>query len=112
MKVYVFSFVSFVSVVLIQPSNQLAAARDGVIRGRVELRRIIPQAERRPGVSDLGAPAAREVDDRLRSVVYLESAPRRAFDGDEAGHAVMDQRKETFVPHLLAVMTGTTVDFP
>jgi Carboxypeptidase regulatory-like domain len=25
---------------------------------------------------------------------------------------VMDQRNETFVPHLLAIMTGTTVDFP
>jgi hypothetical protein len=24
----------------------------------------------------------------------------------------MDQRNETFVPHVLAVMTGTTVDFP
>ena len=24
----------------------------------------------------------------------------------------MDQRNETFVPHVLAIMTGTTVDFP
>jgi plastocyanin len=112
-RVLLVTFVSFVSFVLIQPSNQLAAARNGTIRGRVELRRVVPQAERRPGVTDLGAPAAREGDDdRLRSVVYLESAPRRAFEADEAGHAVMDQRKETFVPHLLAVMTGTTVDFP
>jgi plastocyanin len=72
----------------------------------------VPQAERRPGVTELGAPPAHDVDDRLRSVVYLESAPRRAFEVDEGGHAVMDQRNETFVPHLLAVMTGTTVDFP
>lgn len=27
-------------------------------------------------------------------------------------HAVMDQRNETFVPHVLAVVAGTTVDFP
>jgi plastocyanin len=112
LNVYVFSFVSLVSLVFIQPSNQLAAARNGAIRGRVELRRVIPQAERRPGVNDLGAPAARDIDDRQRSVVYLESAPRRAFEVDEGGHAAMDQRNETFVPHLLAVMTGTTVDFP
>ena len=112
LNVYILFFVSFVSFVLMRPSNQLAAARNGVIRGRVELRRVSVQAERRPGVSDLGAPPARDVDDRLRSVVYLESAPRRAFDVEEAGHAVMDQRNETFVPHLLAVMTGTTVDFP
>jgi plastocyanin len=111
----VLTFVSLSAVVFFaffHPSNELGAARNGVIRGRVELRRVVPQAERRPGVSDLGGPAAREVDDRLRSVVYLESAPRRAFEVDEGGHAVMDQRNETFVPHLLAVMTGTTVDFP
>jgi len=45
-------------------------------------------------------------------VVYLESAPRGAFEPSEQGHAVMDQRNERFVPHVLAVMTGTTVDFP
>ena len=50
--------------------------------------------------------------DLLRSVVYLESAPRGAFDTNESGHAVMDQRNETFVPHVLAITTGTTVDFP
>jgi plastocyanin len=95
-----------------EPTSQLAAARNGVIRGRVELRRVVSQPERRPGVTDLGAPPPRDVDDRLRSVVYLESAPRRAFEVDDAGHVAMDQRNETFVPHLLAVMTGTTVDFP
>jgi plastocyanin len=44
--------------------------------------------------------------------VYLETAPRAAFDLVEAGHAVLDQRNETFVPHLVAITTGTTVDFP
>ena len=29
-----------------------------------------------------------------------------------AVQAVMDQRNETFVPHVLAITTGTTVDFP
>ena len=110
LKVYVFSSVSLVSLVF--SSGQLAAARNGVIRGRVDLRRVVSQAERRPSVNDLGAPAPRVVDDRLRSVVYLEAAPRRAFEVDDGGHAVMDQRNETFVPHLLAIMTGTTVDFP
>ena len=68
--------------------------------------------ERRPGVADLGTPAARELPDLLRSVVYLESAPRGAFESSDGGHAVMDQRNETFVPHVLAITTGTTVDFP
>ena len=63
-------------------------------------------------MADLGTPAARGVPDLLRSVVYLESAPRGAFEASEGGHAVMDQRNETFVPHVIAIMTGTTVDFP
>src|SRR6266568_1191623 len=106
----IFVFVSLVSLVVIRRSSELHAARSGTIRGRVELRRVVPPVERRPSVADLGTAAARGVDDRLRSVVYLESAPRGAFETDEGGHAVMDQRNETFVPHLLAIMTGTTVD--
>jgi plastocyanin len=90
----------------------LSGARAGSIRGRVDLRRPAVAAERRPGVADLGTPAARDLPDLRRSVVYLESAPRGAFETNEGGHAVMDQRNETFVPHVLAVMTGTTVDFP
>ena len=48
----------------------------------------------------------------LRSIVYLESAPRGAFEATDGGRAVMDQRNETFLPHVLAITTGTTVDFP
>jgi plastocyanin len=89
-----------------------AAARLGSIRGRVDLRRVAPAIERRPGVADLGPPPPRDVSDRFKSVVYLESAPRGAFEQTEGGRAVMDQRNETFVPHVLAITTGTTVDFP
>ena len=89
-----------------------AAQRAGAIRGRVELRRVAPVTERRPTVADLGAPRERDFTDRVRSVVYLEAAPRGAFEPIEPGRSVMDQRKETFLPHLLAVTTGTIVDFP
>jgi len=88
------------------------AARPGSIRGRVELRRVAAAAERRPGVADLGGPPPRDFPDRLKSIVYLESAPRGAFEQTESGRASMDQRNETFVPHVLAITTGTTVDFP
>ena len=63
-------------------------------------------------MADLGAAAPRDLPDLLRSVVYLESAPRGAFETSESGRVVMDQHNETFVPHVLAIMTGTTVDFP
>ncbi len=89
-----------------------SAARNGAIAGRVELRRPPAAPGRRPGVSDLGTPAMQPTAERQMSVVYLESAPRGAFDQNEPDRAVMDQRNETFVPHVLAVTTGTTVDFP
>ena len=94
------------------PFVPLAGARPGSIRGRVEVKRPAVAAERRPGVADLGTAPPRDLPDLLRSIVYLESAPRGAFESGDAGHAVMDQRNETFVPHVLAIMTGTTVDFP
>ena len=81
------------------PACAALAARNGAIRGRVELRRVATPVERRPTVSELGAPAgtaANDVADRLRSVVYLESAPRGAFEQSERGRAVMDQRNERF----------------
>jgi plastocyanin len=103
--------VSFLALVaLVSPG--LESARPGAIRGRVEIKRPAVAVERRPGITDLGASAPRDVPDLLRSIVYLESAPRGAFESGDAGHAVMDQRNETFVPHVLAIMTGTTVDFP
>ena len=76
------------------------------------MRRAVAPMERRPGVADLGTPPGRGMPDLRRSVVYLESAPRGAFEPSDAGRAVMDQRNETFVPHVLAITTGTTVDFP
>jgi plastocyanin len=88
-------------------------ARTGAIGGRVVLRRTPPPVERRPAVAELGAPAAlQDLSDRLLSVVYLESAPQGAFEQTAPAQAVMDQREERFVPHVLAVTTGTTVEFP
>ena len=96
-----------------QTSDDVAAqgGRRGSIRGRVSLNRV-STAARRPSVTGFETPAPSDSPDRLRSVVYLESAPRGAFEQTDGGRAVMDQRNETFVPHVLAVTTGTTVDFP
>jgi len=88
------------------------AAALGAIRGRVEIGRPVVSGERRPNVAQLGTPATRSRDDLTRSVVYLQTAPRGAFEQTESGRAVMDQKNETFVPHVLAVTTGTTVEFP
>lgn len=84
----------------------------GSIRGRVDLAGAVSGIDRRPSVSDLGMSQSPGVTaDQRRSVVYLETAPRGAFEDRGEMRAVMDQRNETFVPHVLAVMAGTTVDF-
>jgi plastocyanin len=90
-------------------------ARDtanGTIRGRVTLRQPPQEVTPRPNVADLGMPAPQGQADRRRSVVYFENAPRAAFDTREEPRARMDQRNETFVPHVLAIVAGTWVDFP
>src|SRR5436190_8581804 len=85
----------------------------GSIRGSVDARRPpAAAAARRPTVAALGAPTEVARIDRTRSVVYLESAPRGAFEQVNPARAVMDQRNETFMPHVLAVTAGTIVDFP
>jgi plastocyanin len=43
--------------------------------------------------------------------VYLEAAPQGAFEEHERPRAVLDQRRETFVPYVLAIEVGTTVEF-
>jgi plastocyanin len=85
-------------------------APTGSIRGRVAMpdARSAPQ---RPAAADLSTRRPASVD-RTRAVVYLESAPRLAFDDLPAGRARMDQRGEQFVPRVLAITVGTVVDFP
>jgi plastocyanin len=84
----------------------------GAIRGRVELRQPAADHEPRPNVAELRMPGSHGATDRRRSVVYLDPGPRAAFDLRDEPHARMDQRSETFIPHVLAIMAGATVDFP
>ena len=90
----------------------VVSAATGVIRGRVML--VDPPADyvRRPNPAEIGMPAAHGATDRRRSVVYLDPAPRAAFDAREEPRARMDQQDETFIPHVLAIVAGTVVDFP
>jgi plastocyanin len=88
------------------------ASPSGSIRGRVDIRRVAAAPERRPGVTDLGNPTPRDIPDLRTAVVYLESGPARAFEERRPARARMDQRHETFYPHVLAVTSGTLVDFP
>jgi plastocyanin len=42
--------------------------------------------------------------------VYVDAIPGKTFPAPTE-HTVMDQRKLTFIPHVLVVLKGTTVDF-
>jgi plastocyanin len=96
--------------IVVTPASGRAV--NGTIRGRVELRSTPPDLARRPNVSDVTMPRSHDATDRRRSVVYLETAPRAAFEQREDARAKLDQRNEAFVPHVLAIVAGTTVDFP
>lgn len=43
-------------------------------------------------------------------VVYVDVIPDKKFDAPKE-HVLIDQRKMTFAPHVVAVQQGTTVDF-
>jgi len=80
----------------------------GIVRGRFAL--PAPGLDdRRPALTDPRRPAVRQP--RV-GVVYLEVAPSAAFEEPVRTRERLDQRNETFVPHVLAVRTGTIVDFP
>src|SRR5262245_40881018 len=81
-----------------------------VLFGRVDVRAPTGPAVR-PDIRDLGT-ARRPGPVGRRSVVYFESAPRAAFETSADRRARLDQRNQRFVPHVLAITAGTTVDFP
>ena len=113
MRVFaLFSLSVAVVVPVVLSSQEIDQRPAGSLRGRVDIRRTAAIAERRPGVTDLATAGPRDVPDLRKAVVYLETAPRGAFDTPEPARLRMDQRNETFVPHVLAVTSGTVVDFP
>lgn len=107
-----------VSMVLAFAGLVLSAAAEssdpvsGTITGRVTVRLPTGPPRARPSVREMGTPTERGIPDRRQSVVYLETAPQGAFEDRPPGRAVLDQRKETFVPYVLPIVKGTTVEFP
>jgi plastocyanin len=65
------------------------------------------------GATPPSRPAPELKDEFANVVVYLERNP--ALDGvnvDHPAHPAMSQKDEAFVPHTLAILKGTTVEFP
>jgi plastocyanin len=93
-------------------SGAPSTAATGAISGRVDVRPGAAPADTSPRVAELGAGAYRATPGRRESVVYLETAPQAAFGDEPRAHATMNQLDEAFVPYVLAITVGTTVDFP
>jgi plastocyanin len=95
-----------------RPTPGLRPPAAGTIRGHVDVRVPVRAAEARPDPHGMGMAGPRDPIDQRRSVVYLETAPRAAFEVSDERRAEMNQRNERFVPHVLAIVAGTWVDFP
>lgn len=86
--------------------------------GRIEGEVVVSTAlsSRRPRFriySDPGPgsrPPAAETNEIRNVVLYVQNAP--VTDADPSAHASMTQDDERFVPHVLPVVRGATVDFP
>ena len=92
---------------------QAPGAGAGVtLRGRVAILHPARDPEPRPGMTRLGADMAYMPADRRQAVVYLVKAPTTPSETLVPQHAVIKQQGETFVPHVLAVVAGSVVDFP
>ena len=105
-------FCAVAALAAVATAGQRPGSGTGSLRGRVELRGGASAPLPRPNVAELGANDKRRAAERPQAVVYLETAPRGAFEQAEPGRATLDQRNETFVPHVLAITTGTIVNFP
>jgi plastocyanin len=99
---------------MVRPVRVETQARQaaGTLHGRLHINAAPATETRRPHLIDPPPVRAAEPPVQPRGVVYLEVAPQGAFDAVESGRARLDQRNETFVPHVLAIRAGTVVDFP
>jgi len=58
----------------------------------------------------VGTVKATGAKDAGNAVIFIEKVEGKTFSAP-AEHAVMNQKNLTFVPHILPVLAGTTVDF-
>lgn len=102
-------------VLLLDGANRASAqgrAASGTLRGRLHVASSTAMHPRRPNLIDPAPAGSANPAEHRPGVVYLEVAPQGAFDGGDPGRARLDQRDESFVPHVLAIRVGTVVDFP
>jgi plastocyanin len=85
---------------------------DGVVTLSSRLTRARPRVRIYDEPGARAAPAQADDSPLANLVLYLDSVPPPAGEQARGGAVVMRQRGERFVPHVLPVLVGTTVEFP
>lgn len=109
--------------VLYAPEPAAAQSSGGTVEGSVTLSRAL--APRRPrfriysdagkGATPPSTPATDLRDEYANVVLYLELDDSKALAAGPARHPErpsITQKDERFIPHVLPIVQGTTVDFP
>lgn len=99
------------TVVALGAAVALLPVQTGTITGRVMQPDVPMSSASRPSVGAIGSTGHDPID-RRTAVVYLDTGLLQAFEAMPSRRARMDQRREQFSPHVLAVTAGTVVDFP
>jgi plastocyanin len=90
---------------------QLGGPDRGVVRGRVEIG--IPVTVRRPSAAyparSVGQPVLAPASELRHVVVFIKDAPASPT---EPTNVEIRQRDENFIPRVVAVPVGSTVEFP
>jgi plastocyanin len=90
-----------------------APVEPATVRGQVEFRAPLPVTDYEPNVYGYLPPStAARAPQPWTAVVYLEDIEGNLAAAAGRRPAAIDQQRETFIPHLLAVQVGTRVEFP
>ncbi len=91
--------------------------RAGELRGRVEVRNHISGREENPGIAyghggAFEKPVPKPVFTEAQNVIIYAEGRDTIAHAPPRHHPQMVQRAKTFIPPVLPVLVGTTVDFP
>ena len=102
----------FVATAASTPSSA-QSGRPASLHGKVEFRGFVRAPQYTNDFYSYRPPSdAPGQESPLRAVIYLEDRDDRLAPVHEMPPAAIDQKGEMFMPHILAVQSGTRVDFP
>ena len=111
-------FLSLILVPILASADTDESATTGNIQGEVRISKKLPAQRMRfrlyPGFKSIPRPTAEEKrDDEWQNIViYLKSVPSTTAIAEVDMELQMAQLGETFIPHVLPIVKGSTVRFP